>query len=173
MNRVSKKRELNFAIVSRCWNIFGFAILNRATVEFLRNHAPMAEAGSGAGYWARELQDAGIDVAATGPSPEERWPGGETWTEVERLTAAEALAKYPERNMLICWPDRTGSWPEEALRQFSGDRALYAGEPQGGCTGTPGMFREIQESYLTSDQHDIPRFAGNGDRLYVMRRNKR
>ena len=173
MNRASKKRELNFAIVSRCWNIFGFAILNRATVEFLRNHAPMAEAGSGAGYWARELQDAGIDAAATDPSPEERRPGGETWTEVERLTAPEALAKYPERNMLIRRPGRTGSRPEEALRQFSGDRALHAGEPRGGCTGAPGMFREIQKSHLTSAAHGIPRFAGNGGRLYVMRRNRR
>ena len=161
------------ALQERYWSIFGFAILDRAAVEFLRDHAPMVKAGSGAGHRARELRDAGIDAAAADPSPEERRPSGETWAEVERLTAPEALAKYPERNMLIRRPGRTGSRPEEALPQFAGDRALHAGEPRGGCAGAPGMFREIQKSHLTSAARGIPRFAGNGGRLYVIRRNKR
>ena len=164
------QNHLDAALQDRYWSIFGFAILNRATVEFLRQYSPLVEAGSGTGYWARELQDAGIDVIATDPAPETRWPGVETWTEVERLTATEALAKHPDRNMLICWPDRTGEWPEEALREFRGASVLYVGEREGGCTGTPGMFEEMERSYAACGSHEIPRFAGQTDRLYVMRR---
>ena len=71
---------------------------------------------------------------------------GNTWTEVptERpplVTAAEALAKRPERNMLICRPDRTGNmlicWPD---RTGSGRRRRSGSSPETGRStwGNPG-----------------------------------
>ena len=149
----------------RYWSIFGFAILNRATAGFLRDHAPTSEAGPGTGYWARELQDAGIDEAASGAPGRGRRPGGKTWTEVE---------SSPRRRRLRS--TRRGTCSSAGRRRRSGSapetgRSTW-GEPRGGCAGTPGMFREIRRAHLTRGAHEIPRFAGNGDRLHVMSRRE-
>ena len=162
--------HLDAVLQERHWAKFGFGILNRATVELVRQYSPLLEVGCGLGYWAFELREAGAEIAATDPCPGTRWEGAETWTEVERLTAQQALERYPERNMLVVWPDRTGDWAAQAFREFRGELVLYVGEEQGGCTGTREMFAEIERNYRTVLEHPVPRWAGTEDRLTVLRR---
>ena len=164
--------HLDAALQERYWKKFGSAVLNRATVEFILPRGPLVEVGAGLGYWARELRDAGMEIAATDPDTGTGWPGAETWTKVEKLTAQEALARYPERNMLLVWPDRQGEWPAQALREFRGELILHVGEPPGGCTGTPEMYQEMERNYETVSERPVPRFAGANDRLTVLRRKR-
>ena len=93
------------------WRTIGYAILNTPTVEFLKAYTPIVEAGAGTGYWAWELQKAGIDVVPTDPSPEIRFPEATPWTKVLPLAGPQAAATHPDRNLLLCWPDREGDWP--------------------------------------------------------------
>ena len=149
--------------------MFGFAVLNRATVEFLRPYGPLLEVGAGLGYWAYELRQAGMDVAATDPHQTENWPENAVWTPAKRLTATRAIARYPGRNLLMCWPDRDKPWAAQALRAFRGARAVYVGEPPGGRTGTPDMFRAMEELYQVETEREIPNFTLVNDRLQVLR----
>ena len=118
--------------------MFGFAVLNRATVEFIRPYGPLLEIGAGLGYWAYELRQAGIDVAATDPYQKENWPENAVWTQAERLTAARAMARYPGRNLLMCWPDQYDPWAAQALRAFRGEHtACTSGSPRADAPAPP------------------------------------
>ena len=149
---------------------YGFAVLNRATVELVQEHGPLVEVGCGAGYWAYELREAGVDIAATDPFQRTRWPGNAVWTTAERLTAEEAIGRRPGMNMLMCWPDMNDRWGERAVRALSAERIVYVGEPRGGCTGTPGMFDAMEELYNLEAEREIPAFTLMRDRIQVLRK---
>ena len=153
------------------WRTFGYAILNAATVEFLKKYSPIVEAGAGTGYWAWELQKAGLDVVPTDPSPEIRFPDATLWTNVLPLTGPQAAAARPGRNLLLCWPDREGEWPQRTLETFTGNRLIYVGEERNGCTGTPEMFNILDDTFTLERTHAIPRFRGNNDHLFIYIRN--
>ena len=163
--------QLRTAFIDRS----GFAVLNRRAVEFIRPYGPLLEAGAGAGagagtgYWASELRQAGIDIIATDPSPESRWPGPGLRAPVERLSGLEAINRYPERNLLLCWPD-VARWPAEVIARFRDEYLLYVGEDENGCTGGPEMFEVLKQRYELAEFHEIPRFRGMNDRLRVYRR---
>ena len=146
---------------------FGFAIINRSAVEFLKEYNPILEVGAGLGYWAKEMQESGVDTVATDPSPETRWPGQNTWTTMERLDAEEAVRKYPDRTLLMCWPDRTGDWPERAITAFTGKNIITIGEGLNGCTGTYEMHRILERDFDVTDRLQIPTFSEVSDRIEV------
>lgn len=153
------------------WRHFGYAVLNRPTVEFLRKFNPIVEAGAGTGYWAWELQQAGLDVIATDPCPADRFPDATPWTKVLPLKGPEAVKAHPDRNLLLCWPEREGVWPQETLAAFTGKHLLYVGEEREGCTGTYEMFDTLEDLFTLDQVHEIPRFAGNNDYLFIYTRN--
>ena len=124
---------------------FGYAVLTRPAVELLKRYSPILEVGAGTGYWAFETAAAGADIIATDPRPASMWPGQETWTNIYTLTGQEAVLKYPDRNLLMCWPE-TFRWPTETLRAFRGQYLLYVGEEREGCTGTNEMFDALENS---------------------------
>ena len=78
---------------------FGYAILNRPTVEIIRPYGPLLEIASGLGYWARELQHRGIHTVATDPHPEKEWPSLPPWTNIHRMDGLKALEAYPGYNL--------------------------------------------------------------------------
>ena len=150
-------------------DLFGFAVLNRAAVEAIRPYGPLVEAGAGTGYWSRELQEAGIDIIATDPNPQELWPGSFTWTQVHRLTGVQAVRHHPDRNLLLCWPSMD-RWPSGIIERFQGDHLIYVGEPRSGCTGNNPMFDVLENRYRLVSHHRIPQFLDIRDALYVYQR---
>ena len=151
-------------------NRFGFAILDSGAVEFIRPYSPILEVGAGLGYWTHELKQAGMDVVATDPDTRGRWPGITPWTSVEKLSALDAISKYPGRNLLTSWPDRDDPWAAEALMKFQGERVIYVGESDLGCTGTPEMFVILRFKFKPEKCYEIPTFHSMNDRLEVWRR---
>jgi hypothetical protein len=155
---------------------FGFAVLGRATIELLKQYGPILEIGSGSGYWSYELRNAGIDVIPTDPQTatyrfgesQGRWK--DLWVPIEKLTAQQALAKYPGRTLLTVWPDLDGEWVGEALASFPGPTLIYVGESQGGCTANDKFFELLEQGWSEILCHDIPQFRGIHDCLYVYRR---
>lgn len=148
---------------------FGYAILNRDTVETLRPYAPILEVAAGTGYWAYELQKHGIDTVPTDPHPEQLWPSA-PWTTVHHVNGLHALEKYPEHNLLISWPDMA-RWPTHIVRKFRGKYLIYVGEPKNGSTGTDRMFQALADHYTLHHQHVIPTFATSNDRMLIYIRN--
>lgn len=156
---------------------FGFAILNRFTVELLKDYQPLLEVGAGCGYWSYELQQAGTAVIATDPGTGtyafqkqlKHWDN--LWTSVERLTALEAVEKYPNQALLTVWPDMA-SWPHEMLEAYSGDTVIYVGESDGGCTADEKFHDMLEEKFELHNSYGIPQFVGLHDYLQIYKRRK-
>jgi hypothetical protein len=160
---------------------FGFAILSYGAIEAIRPYAPILEIGAGSGYWAYELQRAGVDVIATDPG---RWysrgnkkPDGtqpkawqETYTNVEKLTGLQAIRKYPGRTLLFVWPPYQARWPAGLLQTFTGNTVIYMGEGMGNACAND-RFHEILDEQFSDQQYvRMPHFWGCYDRSLVIAR---
>lgn len=130
---------------------FGFGIPDDAVLDAVVDAAPPAgvvEIGAGSGYWARLLAARGVDVVAYDlhppPSPENKNFGGvEPWHPV--LQGDEtAVARHPDRLLLLVWPTADEDWPAEALSRFhaaGGRQVAYVGGSHGGPTGDDRFHR--------------------------------
>jgi hypothetical protein len=157
---------------------FGFALLNRATVEALRAHGPFLEVGAGTGYWAHELRRAGIDVIATDPEPFScvNIKPSELYGTVERLSAMDAIAKYGSgRSLLTVWPSLGRDWIADGLEAFAaqgGTKIIYAGEPEGGCTACARFFEMLDRDWLLLEEvEEFERWEAIHDRCLIYARN--
>ena len=152
---------------------FGFAVLNRKTVEYLRPFPPILEVAAGSGYWSWELNQAGIDAVATDPGLEAWSSPGTVWKRDRTVTGQRALKLYPHRNLLLCWP-RPEAWTTKVIEQFPGEFLLYVGEAGdsdlGSMTGPGSTFAALEQDFKLEDVWSIPCFQGIHDALYVYRR---
>lgn len=162
---------------------FGFAVLAGHTIELLRPFAPLVEVGSGSGYWAYELRKAGVDIVATDPGKGEydvvsfrddkmkrvEW---QLWIKIERLTGVEAVQKYPERTLLIVWPDEDDPWAAETLAAYRGDAVIYVGEGSGGRTGDDRFHELLERDFEQTENRHIPHFYAIYDRLGIWERKR-
>lgn len=102
----------------------------------------VVDIGAGSGYWAWQLEQAGIDVAAYDPHPsgeDNTYCKGGPYTTVLRDDAS-AVAHHQDRALLMVWPPYGGSHARHALSVYEGDLLLYAGESWGGCTAEDGFY---------------------------------
>ena len=102
----------------------------------------VVETGAGTGYWAWQMEQAGISVAAYEPNQPE--PGNHfakrEWTTVLRDDHS-AARHHPDRALFLCWPSYSDPWAAQSLACYSGDMLIYAGEGEGGCTADDEFFR--------------------------------
>jgi hypothetical protein len=144
---------------------YSFAVPDiRALEAILRfSNRRIIEIGSGTGYWAKLLQDAGADIIAVDVG---------TWLPPAHFpeTILEDGAAYLERNdgcadrtLFLCWPltcsDFTGA--------FLGETVVWIGEVDG-CTG------EIDEGeWEVVETVEIPNWACIHDVLKLYRRREK
>lgn len=137
--------------------------------------AQILEVGSGLGLWARLLRDHGAAVVATDSSPGLAWSKPDeyvgTYTAVEQLSALEAVAQYPDSDVLmIVWPPYNTPMAAQALRAFKGERLVYIGEDRGGCCADEEFFRLLDLEWHWWRTMQIPQWPGIHDALYFGRR---
>lgn len=102
----------------------------------------VVEVGAGTGYWAWQLSQAGVDVAAYDPlEPGENhfFQPVEPYVPLLRDDAS-ASAKHPDRALFLSWPSYDDPWAAHALSVYAGDRLIYAGEGGGGCCADDAFF---------------------------------
>jgi len=113
-----------------------------AWIKGLLDGRGVVEPGAGTGYWAWQMEQAGISVAAYDPNEPE--PGNHfarrEWTTVLRDDHS-APKRHPDRALFLCWPSYADPWAAQALACYAGDLLIYAGEGEGGCTADDGFFR--------------------------------
>jgi len=106
-------------------NYFAYSTPTQEALQVLGSHAPLIEVGAGKGYWAGMLT--GADIIATDSSPQDnRWTVGAPFTEVQRLTAHEAVEQYPDRTLVMMWPPVSGV-AQDALQRYKGKHFVYVG----------------------------------------------
>jgi hypothetical protein len=110
----------------------------------------VVEVGAGSGYWAWQLEQAGVDVAAYDPHPvsdDNAYCKHGPYTAVLPGGPEAVLSQHPDRALLMVWPPYEGAHAEEALRLFCGDLLIYAGEGWGGCTAGDGFYELLEAEW--------------------------
>ncbi len=141
---------------------------------------PIVEIGAGRGLWAHLLQLAGgtvrpTDIAASGLSmlgtnEYLHLKEGATWTHIEALDAVTAARTATEPTLLTIWPAYMGSWSGAALKAFTGQRVVYVGESDGGCTGDEPFHEELAAHWTLDSEVAIPQWWGIHDNVWLYRR---
>lgn len=102
----------------------------------------VVEIGAGSGYWAWQLDQAGVDVVAYEPNhPTDNNFVGVLEPYVPLLRDdASAAAKHPDRALFLSWPNYAEPWGAHALTSYQGDLLIYVGESEGGCCADDEFF---------------------------------
>lgn len=114
------------------------------------NGRSVVEIGAGSGYWAWQLEQAGVDVAAYDPHPisaDNEYCKHGPYTAVLPGGPEAVLAQHPDRALLMVWPPYGGAHAEEALRLYCGDLLIYAGEGPWGCTANDAFYELLEAEW--------------------------
>ncbi|MFC9964907.1 hypothetical protein ACFVH4_11755 [Nocardia ignorata] len=158
---------------------YAYAIPSPETLAWMREFSggrTILELGAGRGYWAAQLANLGVSVAAydseppqTAPNPSFPTAEGQraVWFPVGDL-AEYASAALAESVLFLCWPPGWGSpMASSALAEFAaagGSRVVYVGEPQGGKTGDAAFFELLASRWeLVSEDSDYVTWPSNCD----------
>lgn len=138
---------------------------------------PIVEIGAGTGYWAALLADRGADVVAYDIQPPPNfWHRGENqWFDL-RTGSAELAGKHPDRTLFLCWPPYADRMATDALKahmRAGGERLVYVGEGEGGCTGGYMFHRLVERFYVADAEIAIPQWEGLHDYLTCYTRKVR
>ncbi|MFF0452093.1 hypothetical protein [Nocardia africana] len=143
---------------------YAYAIPSPETISWVRRFCdgrPIVELGAGRGYWAAQLADAGVNVAAYDSEPPDRTENpsfvratgqADVWLSVGDLDqfAAREVGRADEV-LFLCWPPGWGNaMASDALAAFEangGQRLVYIGEPKGGKTGNDGFFDTLNSRW--------------------------
>lgn len=113
------------------------------------NGRAVVEIGAGSGYWAWQLEQAGVDVAAYDPNPvsgvNEYCTSGPYTTVL--ADDATAVKHHQDRVLLMVWPPYGGEHAGHALSLYEGDLLIYAGEGAGGCTADDAFFELLDAEW--------------------------
>ncbi|MFF0611737.1 hypothetical protein ACFYUD_24050 [Nocardia tengchongensis] len=143
---------------------YAYAIPSPETIAWVREFCeagPVVELGAGRGYWAAQLEQAGVKVDAYDSEPPDitdniSFPGTagqrDIWHRVGDLEQYSArTAGNADHTLLMCWPPGWGSpMASEALARFAaqgGQRLIFIGEPKGGKTGDDAFFDALAEGW--------------------------
>lgn len=153
---------------------YSWTISDPASLAFVVEHSAgrIVDPMAGTGYWAHLLDQAGVDVVAYDADPvANQWhQGQQLWTLVMRMPGVESAAMHPDRTLLLSWPPCDRPDGVEVLRAYRGNRAIYIGEPQGGCTGDDDLHAELESSWEELASHTPVQWDGLHDVITVFGR---
>jgi hypothetical protein len=153
---------------------YAWTITDPDSVAFIAEHAHggLVDPMAGTGYWAFVLQQIGVDSDCYDLRPRENpYHDGEAlWVDVHKLDAAEAVAQHPERTLLMAWPPYSEDVGERTLRAYAGERVIYIGEGNGGCTGDDAMHDILDDEWEEVAAHRPVQWWGLHDTITVYAR---
>lgn len=146
---------------------YSYAIPNEAAIHLVAQQGPIVEIGAGKGYWAYLIEQAGADVDAYDKEQKDA-----LWFDVQEGTEAVLEdGAYDDHALFLCWPDFRTEMAADCVANYGGDTVVYVGEGEGGCTATDEFFEQVwNDEWTNIVSHEIPKWEGVRDRLYVFRR---
>ena len=154
---------------------FAWAVPSDEAIAAIAELSPIIEVGAGTGYWAMLLQQAGADVLAFDIAPPDKSSNSyrhtKTWFPVQQGDASVA-ALHPDRTLMLCWPNYSDSFAFDCLSAYQGDRLVFIGEGNGGCTGSEEFFVLLAAEWTLQSEVMLPQWAGIHDYLSIYHRTK-
>ncbi len=154
---------------------YSWGIPNDQAITTIAKYGPIVEIGSGSGYWASLIHDAGVDIIAFDNGSynsvtEKAYE--KMWFNVSKGDQTMA-SKYPQRTLFLCWPVKTPSVASQAVKSYRGKYVIYVGENSpNGATADKDFFSYMSEEFEVIEQLKIPQWPGYSDALTVYRRKK-
>eukprot|EP01134_Creolimax_fragrantissima_P003809 CFRG3809T1 len=160
---------------------FAWAIPDERALRICKEYGPMVEVGCGLGYWARLLQERGVDMEAFDIAIPEN-----PWTSV-RVGGPSVLGnkKNKNRTLFLCYPDdferSEESMALQCLKHYKGDTIVHVGETFGQSVCRPGPWgrssgetfqTELASSFHRVLQVPLPCWRSAMDCLSVWRRTQ-
>lgn len=161
---------------------YAWAITDPMSVAFVARHAPngIVEIGAGSGYWAWQLTQRGVDVVAYDVAPPHTHPN--KYCQQAAADPRDALrplfypvaeightaaTRHPDRALFLCWPPYSSSMARDALAFYDGDRLIYIGEGEGGCTADDDFHAALDAEWTEVDSHKPVQWGGIRDWITV------
>ena len=158
-------------------NEFGWSVPTQKAIEEIKQFTgtdTVLEVGSGFGLWAHLLQQSGVQVIPTDafvPMDKLHDPQTHTFTQVEKLKALDAVSQYATSNVLmLVWPLYNDPMAYVALKNFKGNKVIYIGESEKGCTGDDNFCKLLNEEWKIVKNINIPRWNDIHDQIYLYTR---
>ena len=128
----------------------GFSLITKNFIKALSEwigDRSVLEIMAGTGYISKSLKDEGVNIVAVTDIKESCWGFKKEWTEVEKLSANEAIMKYNNVDIIICswaYMDNTMYAALLTMREYNPNAIiLYIGEDHGGCTANDNFFENL------------------------------
>ncbi|WP_052314091.1 hypothetical protein [Nocardia thailandica] len=168
----SPRRPYPTANRSEMCKTFAWSIPSPADLLWIKAHLggrDMVEIGAGAGYWAWQLRQLGVDVAAY---DNKSWEVEQQWADVQ-IGDEAAAGLHPDRALLLVWPPYDDPMAAAALSHYSGDTVIFAGEADGGCTADDAFYQALATGWVEIGQAPYhPTYWGIHCRLTAYRRQE-
>lgn len=168
---------------------WAWSITDPASLQFVARvlGEKAVEIGAGTGYYASLLAQMGVDMICydlypplhTGQnhyhSPRTEKHDGllgitrEVFFDVRSGNYLMA-AEYPDRTLFLCWPPYEDDMAFQTLQAYQGQRLVYIGEPDGGCTGDDQFFKLLAETWHLVESHTPVQWWGIHDVIEVYER---
>lgn len=157
-------REIIFSQRDLLVRIYSWAIPDENVLNEIINFSPkILEIGAGTGYWAYLLKNRGCDIIATDKNPKN------TWIDVIKENYIDAVKKYDDRTLMICWSalNDTKLFEENIYKQ---KKLIYIGEYDG-CTGW--LIPYLEEHNLIKNKKiiEMPKYKRIHDKCYLINLN--
>jgi hypothetical protein len=144
----------------------------------------LLEVGAGTGLWAYLLSGRGLSILAT---DDFSWAGPERgrhaslpsgfavdpgrFFPVERVDSEAAVKRYADRRgLLLIWPPPDRDMAFLALAAFTGDKAVYVGDPN--ASADRRFHEELKLRWLLRNRVAIPNWPGIHDAVYLYGRKE-
>jgi len=143
-------------------------------IDALIKYGPILSVGSGFGYTESLAKEKGADIIATDISPDKNngWcRKGKYHCNVEKLSAIEAIQKYPDRNVFMAWPPYDHPMAHEVVNEMKiGNYLIYVGEGHGGCTGDDKFFDKLYGDFEEEEEVKMFQWWGIYDHCTVYKK---
>lgn len=156
-------------------NRYSWTITDPATVAFVATYAgpKLIDPMAGTGYWAYLLRQLGIRALAWDQEPPNMientfHKAGITHCRVGASSGTASVARNGAgRTLLLSWPPYNTPDGADVLAAYPGDRVIYIGEGNGGCTGDDRMHDMLGEHWTEVATHQPVRYFGIRDYVTV------
>ncbi len=179
---------------------YAWAIPNEQALTICSSFGPLVEIGCGQGYWAKLLQEFGVDILAldkytaskntnkkNNKNKKDINNDNKQWLQVEYGDPKSLLRKdLCDRTLLLCYPDQAEAMAIECLEHYQGDIIIHIGEllvtgtgtktggsqaPWGRTTSADFQVN-LAEKYHCVLQYKIPSFPFANDYITVWKKTK-
>lgn len=172
------------------WDIcreYAWSIPDPISLEFVASHlgARAIEIGAGTGYYASMLAQHGTHVICYDSHPPQRstenwWcsPAGSkrllgqlrpVYQEV--YWGGPGKAAHYTYPLFLCWPPMSGM-AYKTLKAYAGNKLVYIGEGNGGCTADEAFFELLDRRWNEIDSHQPVQWSGIHDEITVYERKR-